>query len=218
MKNNKINTTALAIAMSLVAGTALAQPNVTQTRDVSGFDVVKSLGSSDVEIKVGDAFKVEVSADERIISRILTEVNNGVLTISRERSERGNRGNFNRNAKVLITMPSIKAFKGRGSGDGYITDISAAQFNVELSGSGDLFLSGTCTNGEFKSRGSGDLEAKDFSCDNVEVRSQGSGDMDIGANLTVSLNLNGSGDVDIYGEARITSMRTRGSGDVSQIK
>lgn len=213
MKNRKLlNSSAFVVAMSLVAGIASAEPRTIENRDLSGFDTVRSLGSSDVEIKIGSGFKVEVKADSRDFEKITTEVEDGVLTISRKRNSRRSHDHI----VVLVTMPEIKEFQSRGSGDGYITNISATDFKVEQSGSGDVELSGTCANGEFNSRGSGDLEARDFTCDNVDISSRGSGDVEIGAKLEAKIDLTGSGDVELYGSARIVDFRSRGSGSVSQ--
>lgn len=208
----------LMVAMSgFIVNPALAHDKASQTRNLSGFTEILAKGSGDVDVKIGDSFKVEVSGHAEDFEHISTEIEDGVLVIGSFPDNGRSNWRFKHGYVVTITMPKLDALYSRGSGDGRIVNLSANQFKLEQRGSGDVQISGTCTEGTFNSSGSGDLEARGLACGIVEINSRGSGDVTMTVNGAVSLDLNGSGDVDLYGSPRITHMSSRGSGDVSII-
>ncbi len=265
-----VSVSTVALTGAFMIAPMAAASDVTETRDVSGFDKVEQRGSSDVIVTFGSNFKVEVKADEDDINEILTEVRGDTLVVSEEDCRR----NCNRSgATIYITMPSLEAFSSSGSGDTDITDLAASKFDYDQRGSGDLRISGSCEDGDFDMRGSGgvfsssfkcsdveistrgsgdvelsgfevqdlelttrgssdidldgtcgsmvvskqnsgDLKARDFICETIDLESSGSGDSRIHATKSVSVSIRGSGDVDVYGGAKIEKLRSTGSGDV----
>lgn len=214
-----------ACALGLGATSTLANPTmtplaqekgkkVTETRKVSGFTRIEQAGSSDVVVKVGGTFKVEIKADNRIIDDIETYVEDGTLVIRREDRRRRSWFRSSYGATVYVTLPSLEGFDSRGSGDAYVEGVKANDFDLSQNGSGDVELEGSCTTGDISINGSGDLEARDFKCESLDVSTNGSGDMRIYATKNVDVSSHGSGDVDIYGGARLGKLRTRGSGDI----
>jgi hypothetical protein len=185
---------------------------VTETRDVTGFTKISLNGSMDMEVRVGSGFNVTVTADDRIVGRIETEIDGSTLRVGRERGSR--RGFRNAGIIVKVTLPNLESFRTNGSGDAWVEGINSAEFTFDQNGSGDTDLSGKCENGEFEMNGSGDLDARDFDCVSAGIDTNGSGDIELTVTGDVSIDSRGSGDVTLYGEPRIKKLKIRGSGDL----
>lgn len=184
---------------------------ISQSRDHKNFSAIDQTGSSDVVVKFGSSYKVEVQADDKYIDEILTEVEDDTLVISMKKCKGWcDRGN----SKVTVTMPTLKAFSSRGSGDTEINDLKTDTIRVQQKGSGDLYLNGTCKKGSFDLVGSGDFESQSLKCDDLEMSSRGSGDIEIDMLTTqkVSLEARGSGDIELDGSCQSMTVNLRSSG------
>ena len=215
---NKMKTTVMlstAMFVGLGSFAAVSAQEVTQARDTDTFEAVSLNGSMDVNVTVGGDFKVEVVADADVQEYIKTEVRNGVLHI---RPERGSRREMRRSrSQVLInvTMPSIRGFRINGSGDALVRNINGGDFEVDLNGSGDMELVGSCDHVVLDVNGSGDIEARDLACTSGMIEINGSGDVSVTINGNVEVDTRGSGDIDLYGDSRLTRFQSRGSSDIS---
>lgn len=84
---------------------------ISETRTLSGFQQVNANNSITANITAGTDFRVEVSADDNAIDRIVTRVDGDVLVIQPES------GTSFRNvqATVNVTMPVLQAARGDNS-------------------------------------------------------------------------------------------------------
>lgn len=208
MKTTKILNAGIAAALALTGGVAIAD-TVEQRRDVPAFTEVSLNGGMDATIQAGERQSVTVITDEDFQERVTTEVRDGKLIVK----QKGNRW---RNARVdlVITVDSLTGLYINGSSDVEATDVESAQFALEINGSGDVNIEGTCGESTLEINGSGDIDARSFECQSVSLDVNGSGDATIFASETVNVTVAGSGDVDIYGGGRIGRSRIAGSGDL----
>lgn len=102
----------------------------------------------------------------------------------------------------------------RGSGDMEVGMLKAADVRVDAVGSGDVTLRGTCKDLKISHMASGDIDAHRLECNTVDVRASGSGDMRVFASQEASVKIRGSGDVEVYGGAKISEIDISGSGRV----
>jgi len=86
---------------------------------------------------------------------------------------------------------------------------------AELSGSGEIELSGTVTNADLKSTGSGKLDCEDLVSDNASVNLSGSSDVKIVANKSLKGVIRGSGTIMYGGNPSRNNVEIRGSGKVN---
>lgn len=207
----------------------------TETRNVSDYDQVALLGSMKVELVKGREGKLKVEAEENLLKYILTEVDGDKLKIS---VEEGYNLDPSRNYEIKITVPfeSIDAAILTGSGDIFSSDeIKAENFEIKLTGSGDIKLPLTAKNVRASITGSGDIElrgsAKDFECkvtgsgdisafdfksENVNATVTGSGDIQVYASEEIRAKIPGSGDIEYKGNPKKEDFRTMGSGDITK--
>lgn len=206
-----------------------------QTRSVSNYDEVALLGSMNVELIAGREGQIKVEAEENLLEYILTEVEGDQLKISVEEGY-NLQPSRNKNIRILVPFETLDAVTLTGSGDIYSSDeIKAENFEIKMTGSGDMKLSvtaknaragitgsgditlrGTTNDFECKVTGSGDISAFDFEAERVNATVTGSGDIQVYASEEIRAKVPGSGDIEYKGNPKKEDFKTMGSGDITK--
>jgi hypothetical protein len=202
----------------------------TELRAASAFSRVESRGSLDVQIDQGAAFGVVVSIDSNLQRMVTTRVAGSTLVIDVD----GSIGETVPGPHVLVTLPVLElaALTGSGSitGSAFQQDQAVAlaidgsgdvaftgtvpSVEGRLGGSGELRISGAAALVDLSLDGSGKIDAIDCSGIDAVVSLSGSGRIATTATRSAQVRLSGSGNIDLYGGATITSESVSGSGDV----
>lgn len=221
----------------MVAGAsqmAFAKAFADQNRSVSGFTGIASSGSFHVYVKIDGTESVKVNADDAIIDKIETVVENGTLKI-RFKKEFGWNDHGNKKADIYVTAKSLSSLVNSGSGsirvDGVAdastfkvvlsgsgsisTAVKATKIDGAISGSGNINLNGSTVNASVAISGSGSFDAKGLKTESTKVSISGSGDVYINAEKELSASLIGSGSVRYTGNAAVHTSKM-GSGSVSK--
>lgn len=201
-----------------------------ETRDVSEFTKIEADGPFDVQVNQGDDRSLEVAIDSNLQSKLKTEVSGDTLHISSD----GTVYDLIAGPHVIITNPHLVEvrligsgnvtagtfdeqddvhLRDQGSGD-LSFDGSSPNLTVEVTGSGDMWLSGTTDAAHYQLRGSGDLDARDMIASGADIDLNGSGDLRATVNGTVNATQDGSGDIDLFGDAQTDKVQRKGSGDL----
>lgn len=203
----------------------------TKTHNTSDYNVVKVQGFMDVKLESGAEGTITVTTDENIQEHIIVESKNGTLTIKVK-----NNVNIQTNKGVHIKVPfkDLNSVSLTGSGDvltsdviksetfeteltgsgDMILEVEATTIDAKITGSGDLKLSGKTTELEIKVTGSGDFSGKGLNAQNTQVYVSGSGDAIVYASKSLKARVNGSGDINYYGNPASTDTKVMGSGDI----
>lgn len=207
---------------------------VIKNRSVSNYDKVSLVGSMDVDLVRGKEGELKIEAESNLQQYITTEVSNGVLKIS---VEKGVSISPSRNMGVKVTVPfeDLEGVALTGSGDIQSLDqIKAADFETQVTGSGNLKLNlnvrdlkssitgsgdtelkGNAETFSCKITGSGDFNAFDLKAGKVEASVSGSGDIEVTAIEELKARVSGSGDIVYKGNPQKQDFKTAGSGSVS---
>ncbi len=205
---------------------------VTKNRSVGDYDGVQLVGSMNVVLVAGNEGELTIEAESNLQEYITTEVRNNVLKISHDDDV-----NLHPTKEIKITVPfrDLSEVSLTGSGDIWNDDvIKADNFEMQVTGSGDIMLNldvrdlegqitgsgdikvkGRAQNFECKVTGSGDFKAFDLRAENVEARISGSGDIQVNAAESLKASIGGSGDVVYKGNPKKEDFKTSGSGSVS---
>ena len=209
----------------------------TEVREVGYFRAVASSLPANVYYVQADKQEVRVESTEEFAPKVLTTVEDGILTLKLES------GRYPKLIlRVTVSSPDIEklsvsgsgnlfqegpmhgsgalTLKVSGSGDILTGEIDSRDFTAQCSGSGSIRV-GTlaCDDFDGKVSGSGNVRMGRISCDDVEVGVSGSGDFFVdkltstgGASVRVS----GSGNVRLSEVAVDGNMdlKTGGSGDI----
>jgi hypothetical protein len=182
----------------------------TETRALASFSKIDLAGSPDVDVTVGPAASVVVTADDNILPIIETKVEGGTLRIGSKQSYNTSLG-----VKFKITLPALEGVSVSGSGDIHVAGLKAGELEAGVTGSGDITLGGAVDRLRAQITGSGELQAGDLGAKDVRVTVTGSGDAAVRATEQLDASVTGSGDVRYSGNPLKVKKNVTGSGDIA---
>ncbi len=184
-----------------------------------------------VHIKNGASNTVKISAPEKLIDLINTDVKNGKWKI--KLNKRMNWKTY-KDIEIWVEMDDIRALSVGGSGEieteDYFKNLNAVDCSIagsgditltadvdnleaSISGSGNFELSGTGNSCDLSISGSGEFKAYEFVTKNVDISISGSGEAYVNASETINASVSGSGEVAYKGTPKVNS-KISGSGEV----
>lgn len=217
-----------------------AGPQMTETRDLKGFEEIEISGSPKVVYTQGQSYGVKVVGPKRFVESIITEVKGKTLSIR----NKGKVGivNIQRDyddAAVYVTSPDLTAVRLngsgdfeskqrvdtdkmlivlRGSGDISFSDIICDHCTTELTGSGDIDIDRLeAVRSNVSLVGSGDIDVKQWKVDNTDLTLRGSGDIEVNfmeGCKKANCQMAGSGDITLKGRLEHYDVQKRGSGEI----
>jgi len=110
---------------------------ITETRPVSGIHGVSLTAYGELNITQGDAESLIIQGDDNIVPHILSEVDDGILTIRFD----DNWGSFYKATETLqfnLTLKNIDTITFSGAGRIKSASLSADALSIFLSGAGDV--------------------------------------------------------------------------------
>lgn len=204
---------------------------ITSTITTEAYESIEVTGSLEIKLIAGQEGTIAVTTDDNIQEYVKVTNNNGILNIKLEDGYYLKPKN-----SILVTVPvisvngvslvgsgeivgdlSIKSedFNVKLTGSGEITlDINATNTKVSLVGSGDITLNGETLNLKANLTGSGEINAHKFKAQITKVTVSGSGDASVYASQSIEATVNGSGSIDYNGNPKQTSLSENGSGSI----
>jgi len=202
--------------------------NVTETKDLSGFDRIHLSIDADIYFTQDSVYKVEISAQPNILAVMKAEVNNYTLSFDYRR----NVWDHNK-VKITIHAPDLRAVNISGSGDFnfqnemntnnleltisgsgniYFPELNAKNLKLNVSGSGDVKIAnGTLISEDFTISGAGNVDAVSLTAQSAEVNVSGFGDIKVNVTENLDVTISGSGSVSYKGNPSV-SRNISGSG------
>jgi len=198
-----------------------------ERRDVSGFSRLLFKGVGKIELEQGDHEELTIEANQEVLSRIHTDVQDGLLTIHYESDWKDWTGvRFLGGDKIVfhLMMREIKsiAISGVGnidaariasdqlelslSGPGIMTigTLNVGTLKLDLSGVGSMDLAGSAANFDLALSGAGTVKASRLEADRVTVRLSGVGTATLWAKTILDTSISGAGVIEYYGKPQIT--------------
>ena len=214
------------------SGAAAAGSGTTRTYQVTGFDGIDLQGSDDIDVRVGTGFSIRAEGPSDQLDRLKIDRDGETLNIGRK-----NGASFGWNkggkVKVYLTLPRLSDATVSGSGNIAIDRVEGAKFEGEIPGSGNLTIAairvddaafsiagsgnvraaGTATMLKIAIAGSGEVDAPKLQARSAKIEISGSGKIHAIVDGPATVNVLGSGDVDLGPNARCTTSKM-GSGRV----
>lgn len=194
------------------SGSSSDGPLVTEQRSLAPFDGIVLASAATVIVHISPSLPaaVTVTGEKAVVPRLLTEVRDGVLTISADRS-------YDSRSRLVVdvTTRSLTAAELRGSGEISVSALDASTFRALLSGSGTITLDGRVDDLSARIGGSGSVQAAGVRARTVSADIGGSGDIDVTASEALDARIAGAGAVRYAGSPRVTTTMT-GAGSVTK--
>jgi hypothetical protein len=206
---------------------------VTQDRQVPSFHALKVSGGLDVELAQGNSQKLQVEADEDIISFIRTEVTDGVLNIYREKD----RHNWNSNTvKIHLTFQNLDAITAESGCDiesiGKINvpnikldlsggcdlklDCKADKIVCDLSGGCEAVLKGEAVNSTINASGGCEVKASELKLKNCTIDANGASEVIVNVTGELDITANGASEVTYSGNPVKVSKNAYGASEINR--
>lgn len=182
----------------------------TEARDLPPFSSVELAGSNTVTIRVGEEQSVVVRADNNLVDRVTTAVQDGSLVIGDVPGSYTTKSPMS----ITISVPSLDALTLTGSGVIAVSDIEAASLTVRLPGSGVLRASGAATKLDVTLDGSGDAQLEQLIAVDARAVVSGSGRIVLTATQSLDASVPGSGAIMYGGNPREVTRSITGSGAI----
>lgn len=221
---------ALAIIMACSASTIGEQ--TTQTRAAAGYTGINAGQGIKVNIAMGDSEKVEVTAPDDIIGKLVTEVKSGTLFIHWERKTNIK---STRLAEVNVTVKELQRIIASSgttinadsiqSHDFMVEASSGSQVNMTInaqsvkansSSGSSIGISGKCQRTEFSASSGSSIKAKELeSADGVATSSSGSS-ICINAAVTLQAKSSSGASIRYVGSPTITEITASSGGTIKR--
>ena len=201
----------------------------TEMRNAEGFNEIASSGDFIVTVMPGNSYSVEITAESNLLPYISTNVDGKTLRIrttgihSLRQSEP---------IEIFITTPVLNGLSLSGSGMIESGSFMSTEFNLSVSGSGDIktkistdmvkadvsgsgtiLIEGDAANTNFVISGSGKIKTYNLLQKQCQAVISGSGDMYVNTSQLIDARISGSGRVYFINHPAIHTSIS-GSGDV----
>lgn len=190
------------LLVCLIVAKAVAGPRpvaVTEARSVPAFHQLAVETVVDVELTVGPATRVEVSAPKDFLPRLETKVVDGTLHI-KSPDVKGKMPDV----KVTITTPLLDAIAIDGVAKLHATKLATRALSIAVDGAGDLDLSGTAGDLQIAVSGALELKAKDLIAETGAVQISGTASGAVHLTKSLAAAISGVGNLVVYGKPSIT--------------
>jgi Putative auto-transporter adhesin, head GIN domain len=181
-----------------------------EPRDVSGFDEVELRGVGNLSIEQADNDSLTVEAEEDVLPKIRTEVENSRLTIGPEPNTTINK---TKPINYRLAVKDLNALEVSGSGDVEAEGIDTDELAVHISGAGDVEISGSADSQDVDLSGSGDYKAEELESKEAKIDVRGSGSATVNVSDELEAEVSGSGSVEYVGDPTI-NQDVSGAGEV----
>lgn len=177
--------------------------HIDKTFDFEDFDIISVSGVYDLDVRVGADYSIEVSGHDSEMEALDIYVDGDELVLGRKKGK----SKYKNNKGIIanITLPDLSGISISGVGEGDVSGIDADEFELKISGVGELTMSGNCNSLEAKISGVGEINAKELECEDAYARLSGVGELDIYASESVDIKTSGVGEANVWGSPKKVS-------------
>ena len=202
--------TPLVLALLLTSAIASAAD---QTRAMPAFSAISIQGPVHMIVEVGKTQAVVIRGDDKYLARVDTRVVGGKLVITFPRDKKNNIDMPN-DARILISMPTLKAFHVEGAGSAELNNINGDTIDIGFQGAGRLVARGRVNQLKLNAQGVGDVDTKGLLAQRANVSFEGIGAVKVYASDRLDAAVAGMGSLDYYGNPKVVNKTVEGLGSV----
>jgi Putative auto-transporter adhesin, head GIN domain len=212
MKRFAISATlALIVALLLSAcihGVRGSGVRKTEQRDLPAFNSIDTSGAFDVEVTCQKPASFEIEADDNILPLVETEVRDGVLHVTTNKSYTSAGG-----IKLRINVPDLVSVKSTGAGKFNVSGVKNDKFEIQSMGAATVVASGQSKSVKISSTGAGKIDAHDLRASDADVSVTGAAGVDVYATDELDVTVSGAGRVTYSGNPKVNK-KVSGAGQV----
>lgn len=193
------------IHISLTGEGATIQPAL------EDFDRVRLKIPAKIDITAGRPFAVSISADRAVLDHLEARVEDGTLIVGPKPEKRRLRLN-DAHIEVAVSLPKLTALRIDGAVEGDVEGLDGGDLALAINGAADIDLAGRCERLDVTVNGAASISARPLKCADVRVTLNGAGNASVHASRSIRGQINGVGNVTVYGHPSDVEIRKGGFG------
>jgi len=182
-----------------------------EKRELPAFRAIETTGAYQVEVMCQKPASFEIETDDNILPLIKTDVRDGVLYITSEKSY-----NPSRAVTLRISLPELTAVSSRGAGEITIQDAKSDDLKIESMGAASIKAAGKVKSATISSSGAGDIDANRLQTERARVTVAGAASVNVYATEQLDVTISGVGSVTYSGNPKSVNKNVSGFGSVNQ--
>ena len=183
----------------------------TEKRDLAAFKAIDTMGAYEVEVMCQKPASFEIETDDNILPLIKTDVRDGVLYVTSEKSF-----NPSRSVTLRISLPELTAVSSRGAGEVTIQDAKSDDLKIASMGAASIKAAGKVKSTTISSSGAGDIDANRLQAETARVAVAGAASVSVYATEQLDVTVSGVGSVTYGGNPKTVNKSVSGIGSVNQ--
>lgn len=184
----------------------------TESRNVSGFQAVSLSGVGNLTIDENGTESLTVEAEDNLLPYIQTEVQGNRLVIG---SKDNTSLNPTKPINYRLTVKDLNSIDLSGAGKITGADINTPKLTVNVSGAGDITLTGKADSQEINLSGAGNYHGDNLMSKDVKITTSGAGSAVVQVSDTLDATVSGAGSVRYIGDPQV-KQNVSGAGSVSK--
>lgn len=210
--------------------------NVSENRDVSGFNAIEFSTLGKINIMQGDQESLNISGPDNLVSEITTTVRNGRLIIKNKENITIRPLSTENTLVFTIVVKDLTSLAVSGLGDVQIETLATPSMAIQMSGAGKVVqnqiitdnleinlsglggieISGQAPEARIELSGAGNVNAPDLQIQNARVTISGLGGATLWVTDQLTGEISGAGSVSYYGNPQ-TSTKSSGIGNFKSL-
>lgn len=182
----------------------------TESREVSDFSQIDVSSIFQVEVTAQEAFSVEVEADDNLLQFIKTEVRDGRLEISLEKSVKTSNP-----MRIRISAPNIERVEASGASKVNLANLRNSELTVDTSGASKINVAGETGKLVIDVSGASHIDAGNLSAATANIDASGASRVNVNVASELTADASGASRITYTGSAKV-SKSTSGASSVSQ--
>ena len=183
----------------------------TEKRDLAAFKAIDTMGAYEVEVMCQKPASFEIETDDNILPLIKTDVRDGVLYVTSEKSF-----NPSRSVTLRISLPELTAVSSRGAGEVTIQDAKSDDLKIASMGAASIKAAGKVKSTTISSSGAGDIDANRLQAETARVAVAGAASVSVYATEQLDVTVSGVGSVTYGGNPKTVNKSVSGIGSVNK--
>ncbi len=209
------------VATVLTLSTAVAQKVVydenVQKRNISSFHAIETSAGIEVIISKGDKEELAVSAgNKEYVDEVITEVNNGVLKVTRKDDWKFWNKWKNWKVKVYVSYKNLDAVKASSGGSVEGADVKLEKLTVRLNSGASINLSGSVSSLDVDGSSGAMFHGYSLISNNCKAEASSGAGVQVTVSKEISAKANSGGFIRFKGEALIRDINVNSGGSVKR--
>lgn len=183
---------------------------VSEKRDLNEFSGIDVSGAFEVEVVSQKDFRVEIEADDNLLSQIKTEVRSGILRISSEDDIK-----TKNSIRIRISAPDIDRIEVSGATKFSLVDLKNDELKLDISGVSKVKLSGVTGNLSAEISGASHVDAENLKAATATIEASGASHVEVNVSEELVADASGASKINYSGSPKNTRKNSSGVSSIN---